>query len=196
MARRSCASRRPLTTGHVASATLRRDMDATRPSPRARSRGPPGHLDLTRAPGRAPTTSPSDAPAADAEGVFSSPKGDPRGSRARAPRLHPRLHDRRRRRPDQPARHPPDAGRGPGRTGSSRAWASRPPMPRTGRSPRSGWAPSRDVLVERPAGPRPGRRRLPAVAGVADRPFRPDRGGDRRDRAPRATPARTCRSSA
>ena len=53
-----------------------------------------------------------------------------------------------------------------------------------------------DALVERPAGPRPGRRRLPAVARVADHPLRTDRGGDRRHTAAAGTPAPTSRSSA
>ena len=48
---------------------------------------------------------------------------------------------------------------------------------------------------QRPAGPRPGRRRLPAVAGLADDPVHPDRGGDRHDGAPRIRRARTSRSS-
>ena len=45
-----------------------------------------------------------------------------------------------------------------------------------------------DVAGQRPAGPRPRRRRLPAVAGVADHPFGPDRGGRPSRRGAAATP--------
>ena len=84
------------------------------------SRGPSGppRPDAVRPDGRRPPARVTPRHTPRAFFSCSATERRPSGSRARAPRLRPRLHDRRRGRPDQPARHPPDARRGPARTGS------------------------------------------------------------------------------
>ena len=92
------------------------------------------------------------------------------------PGLRPRLHDRGRGRPDQPARHPPDARRGTGRTGSLPGSAWPRPTPRTAAIAAFGLTAITDAARRRAARPRSRRRRLPAVARVADvRSARPRR---------------------
>ena len=156
-----------------------------RPSPRrdpSRSPSGPPRPDLVRPTGA--DHQPEYAPAADAEGVFSSPKGDPvdpalalRGfvlgfTIAAAVGPISLLVIRRTLAQGQLLR----PGLRPGRRHGRRHVRG----DRRVRPERDHGRPG-----QRPAGPRPGRRRLPAVAGLADHPLRPDRGRDRHDRAPR-----------
>ena len=115
-------------------------------------------------------------------------------TRHRPSRFHPRLHDRRLGRADQPPRHPTNTRRGSllrFRIRSRRRDGRRDVRRDRGVRPGGGDRRPR----QRSAGPRTGRRRVPALAGVADDPVKADRGGNRPERSSRIRRLPTSRSS-